>query len=314
MTPQFEISLFKDNMHSNLPHYLFSGKLSDDEFEFAAMISTTDFIIGADKKKLLYLVCTDNDKATQFDEKTNEFFTGKKSNIYPSKFVFKDKSLATMREQASQSFIVTAQRELFKKNRFDYLNALSLILNQPTIDTKDDKEAVEHLTKLIELGVSQQVLTEEFYDPELEYRVLLYKNGHIRLNEAQLIIECDSKNNYFLINVLNSLNLRVDARICIARYLQTINQSAKYFDAGSNLMIGATAGVFDSHILIKDHDKRRFVSIGDVELTTFLSNTEDLESEDSENAYIFASYEQAWVYAFKYAPNSDILIGYIKTQ
>lgn len=171
------------------------------------------------------------------------------------------------------------------------------------------------MSRIIQKGLEAGYFSEEFNDPELEYQVVSYNKKHIRLNDAQLIIECDTKNNYFLINVVcNSLNIHIDARIAISRYLQTIGESAKYFDENKRIMMTATAGVYDKFVIIKNHDKGRFISKNEVNLTTMLKDGTDPNSDMGDGIYVFPSYQEAWLYAFKYAPNTDILVGYVKTS
>ncbi|QCR85120.1 hypothetical protein FEF33_03855 [Moraxella osloensis] len=315
MTPIFEIEQVLDNTHLSTPHYLFKGYLSDDDFEFQAFQSLTDFVIGKDKVKVPYLIQSQHDRPSEFDEKTDEYFTGKKSSVYPSKIVFVDKTLAMLREQAKQSFIVTAQRKLFEKHKFDYLDVLSLVLDEDIDHCKDHFKATAEVSRIIQKGLEAGYFSEEFNDPELEYQVVSYNKKHIRLNDAQLIIECDTKNNYFLINVVcNSLNIHIDARIAISRYLQTIGESAKYFDENKRIMMTATAGVYDKFVIIKNHDKGRFISKNEVNLTTMLKDGTDPNSDMGDGIHVFPSYQDAWLYAFKYAPNTDILVGYVKTS
>ena len=79
-------------------------------------------------------------------------------------------------------------------------------------------------------------------------------------------------------------------------------------------MMTATAGVYDKFVIIKNHDKGRFISKNEVNLTTMLKDGTDPNSDMGDGIYVFPSYQEAWLYAFKYAPNTDILVGYVKTS
>lgn len=310
MTPQFIITTFEDNTDSKVPHYKVAGKISDDEFIYCPCISPNDFLRNKDKNKIPYLVAVDA-KRTPFDERTNEFATGIKSATHPSPTVWLDPSLALMREQAKQSILVTAQRKLFEKHRFDYLDILGLILNLPINHNHNDTDACVLLDKIIHEGVANKVLTQEFYDDNLKYRVVTYSKNHLRLGGARLVIECDLTKNYFLISVLNSiLNIRIEARIAVARYLQSIGESAKYFDPTRKAMITATAGVYDRHVIVKDYNHQRFIQDNDVILTHTLVTGENPASPLGEVIHVFESYNDAWIYAFKYAPETDIVVGF----